>query len=144
MDNLSKIDRSRLMSKIANKDNRLEISVRKFLFANGFRYRKNVRSLPGSPDIVLPRYRTVIFVHGCFWHGHEDCDRARLPVTRGEFWRQKIEVNKERDRRAESQLIEMGWKILKVWRCEQTSKVLRDKRFARLIKQIKTNSIPDS
>jgi DNA mismatch endonuclease (patch repair protein) len=86
------------MSKISGKETKPEILVRKFLFANGFRYRKNDKRSPGKPDIVLPKYKTVIFIHGCFWHGH-NCPARKLPETRKEFWRKKIQENIDRDNR---------------------------------------------
>ena len=92
-----KSTRSYNMSCIRNKDTRPEILVRKFLFANGFRYRLNDKKLPGKPDIVLPKYRTVIFVNGCFWHGHENCKYFKLPATRTEWWKEKIEGNIKND-----------------------------------------------
>ena len=96
-DNHSKESRSRNMAQIKGKNTLPEIMVRKFLFGKGFRYRINDKSLPGKPDIVLPKYRTVIFVNGCFWHGHADCKYADLPKTRTEWWKTKIDKNKERD-----------------------------------------------
>lgn len=106
------------MSRIAGKDTKPEELVRRYLFSKGFRYRKNVRKLPGSPDLVLPKYRTVIFVNGCFWHGHEGCKYFVWPKSNVEFWRQKIETNISRDQRKETQLRDMGWNVLVVWECE--------------------------
>ena len=106
------------MSRIAGKDTKPEELVRKYLFSKGFRYRKNVRKLPGTPDLVLPKYRTVIFVNGCFWHGHEGCKYFVWPQNNAEFWRQKIETNISRDQRKEAQLRDMGWNVLIVWECE--------------------------
>lgn len=106
------------MSRIAGKDTKPEELVRKYLFSKGFRYRKNVRKLPGTPDLVLPKYRTVIFVNGCFWHGHEGCKYFVWPKSNAEFWRQKIETNISRDRRKEAQLRDMGWNVMIVWECE--------------------------
>ena len=110
--------RSYNMSRIAGKDTKPEELVRRYLFSKGFRYRKNVRKLPGSPDLVLPKYRTVIFVNGCFWHGHEGCKYFVWPKSNVEFWRQKIETNISRDQRKETQLRDMGWNVLVVWECE--------------------------
>ena len=95
--------------------------VRKFLFSNGFRYRKNVKDLPGKPDIVLPKYKTVIFVHGCFWHGH-DCPAGKLPETNKIFWKNKIDENKKRDKKNYRKLREEGWKVLIVWECQLKKK----------------------
>ena len=109
--------RSEIMSKISGTETKPEILVRKFLFANGFRFRKNVRSLPGSPDIVLPKFKTVIFVHGCFWHGHS-CKAAKLPKTRKEFWQAKIKRNLDRDESTLLDLKALGWTIIVIWQCE--------------------------
>lgn len=106
------------MSRISGKDTKPEELVRKYLFSKGFRYRKNVRTLPGSPDLVLPKYHTVIFVNGCFWHGHKNCKYFVWPKNNTEFWRKKIEANMERDKRKKSQLEDMGWTVLTVWECE--------------------------
>lgn len=114
----TKESRSYNMSRIAGKDTKPEELVRKYLFSKGFRYRKNVRRLPGTPDLVLPKYRTVIFVNGCFWHGHEGCKYFVWPKSNAEFWRQKIETNISRDRRKEAQLRDMGWNVMIVWECE--------------------------
>lgn len=124
------------MSKISGKETKPEILVRKFLFANGFRYRKNVKSLPGSPDIVLPKYKTVVFVHGCFWHGY-DCKAAKLPETRKEFWTDKIGKNKLRDQNNYGFLTESGWKVITVWQCELKNKTQQAERLERLILEIR-------
>ena len=110
--------RSYNMSRIAGKDTKPEELVRRYLFSKGFRYRKNVRKLPGSPDLLLPKYRTVIFVNCCFWHGHDGCKYFVWPKSNVEFWRQKIETNISRDQRKETQLRDMGWNVLVVWECE--------------------------
>ena len=114
--------RSYNMSRIKNKNTKPEILVRKFLFANGFRFRLNDKKLPGKPDIVLPKYKTVIFVNGCFWHGHENCKYFKLPGTRTEWWREKIEKNIENDLKKQSQLMDLGYKVIIVWECEIKSK----------------------
>lgn len=114
----TKESRSYNMSRIAGKDTKPEELVRKYLFSKGFRYRKNVRKLPGTPDLVLPKYRTVIFVNGCFWHGHKGCKYFVWPKSNTEFWRQKIETNISRDQRKEAQLRDMGWNVIIVWECE--------------------------
>lgn len=114
----SKESRSYNMSRISGKDTKPEELVRKYLFSKGFRYRKNVRTLPGSPDLVLPKYHTVIFVNGCFWHGHKNCKYFVWPKSNTEFWRKKIEANMERDKGKKSQLEDMGWTVLTVWECE--------------------------
>ena len=104
------------MSRIRGSDTKLELLVRRALHSRGFRYRLGGAGLPGRPDLVLPRYRTAIFVHGCFWHGH-DCSLFRLPKTRPEFWQAKIESNQTRDERVLAQLAKMGWHTLVIWEC---------------------------
>ncbi len=131
-DIFSKQKRSEIMSKISSKDTRPEILVRKYLFANGFRYRKNVKKLPGKPDIVLPKYKTVIFVHGCFWHGH-NCKAGKLPETRKEFWEEKIKGNVERDKKNNSELEKLGWNIITIWQCELKNNKNRTKTLEKLI-----------
>lgn len=106
------------MSRIRGKNTTPELKLRKTLHKLGYRYRVNVRKLPGSPDIVLAKYRTCIFVNGCFWHGHKDCRYATRPKTNAEFWRTKIENNRERDLRDYSFLESLGWRVIVVWECE--------------------------
>lgn len=110
--------RSYNMSRITGKDTKPEKLVRQYLFSKGFRYRKNYNKLPGSPDLVLPKYRTVIFINGCFWHGHEGCKYFVWPENNAEFWRKKIEANISRDKLKKTQLEEMGWTVLVIWECE--------------------------
>jgi DNA mismatch endonuclease (patch repair protein) len=131
-DIFSKEKRSKLMSKVTGKETKPEIMVRKYLFSKGFRFRKNVKTLPGSPDIVLPKYKTVIFVHGCFWHGH-DCRKGRLPETNHGFWVDKITKNTERDNRKISELTNLGWKVLVVWDCELVNKTLAEETLGKLV-----------
>jgi len=114
----SKETRSYNMSRIRSKDTKPEMLVRKFLHKNGFRYRLHVKGLPGKPDIVLPKYKTVIFIHGCFWHGHEGCKYYVVPKTRTEWWLNKIGTNIANDTNAESLLKAGGWHIIKIWECE--------------------------
>lgn len=114
----TKESRSYNMSRISGKNTRPEETVRKYLFSKGFRYRKNDRKLPGSPDLVLSKYKTVIFVNGCFWHGHEGCKYFVWPESNAEFWKNKIETNIARDKRNKAQLESMGWNVLAVWECE--------------------------
>lgn len=111
------------MAAIRGKDTKPELLVRKFLFSRGFRYRLNHPRLPGHPDIVLRKYRTVIFVNGCFWHGHENCRYFRLPKTNVDFWKNKIERNRERDKEEQHRLAEMGWHCVTVWECQLKPKV---------------------
>lgn len=106
------------MSRIRGKDTKPELLVRKFLFAAGFRYRLHDKKLPGKPDIVLPKYKTVIFIHGCFWHGHEGCRYYVVPKTRSDWWLNKITSNKIKDSRDILSLKEEGWKILTIWECD--------------------------
>lgn len=115
-DSLTPEQRSAQMSRIRGSNTKLEILVRKGLHARGLRYRLGGAKLPGRPDIVLPKYRTVVFVHGCFWHGH-DCPLYRLPKTRPEFWADKIGKNRVRDQRVTGELEGLGWRVLTVWEC---------------------------
>lgn len=123
MDKLTKEQRHRCMSAIRGKNTKPEIVVRKFLFGRGFRYRLNHPRLPGHPDIVLRKYRTVIFVNGCFWHGHDNCKYYRLPKTNVDFWRKKVERNKKRDVEEQRQLAAMGWHCITIWECQLKPKV---------------------
>lgn len=123
MDKQTKEQRHHCMSSIRSKDTKPEILVRKFLFSQGFRYRLNHPRLPGHPDIVLRKYRTVIFVNGCFWHGHEGCKYYVLPKSNVEFWRKKIERNQVRDKQEYQQLVKMGWHCIIVWECQLKPKV---------------------
>lgn len=104
------------MSRVRSKDTKPEVLLRKLLFSKGFRFRLHGKKLPGTPDIVLPKFRTAIFVHGCFWHLH-DCKRGTLPETRREWWKSKLEKNRERDRKNFLLLNEMGWRVAVVWEC---------------------------
>ncbi|HGM7285341.1 very short patch repair endonuclease [Stenotrophomonas maltophilia] len=121
VDSLTPEQRSAQMSRIRGSNTKLEVLVRKGLHARGLRYRLGGAKLPGRPDIVLPKYRTVVFVHGCFWHGH-DCPLYRLPKTRPEFWADKIGKNRIRDLRVTAQLEAMGWRVLTVWECSLRGK----------------------
>jgi DNA mismatch endonuclease, patch repair protein len=125
MDRLTKEQRHRCMSAIRGKNTKPEIVVRKFLFGRGFRYRLNYPRLPGHPDIVLRKYRTAIFVNGCFWHGHDNCKYYRLPKTNVDFWRKKVERNKKRDIEEQRQLASMGWHCITIWECQLKPKIRR-------------------
>src|SRR5277367_5745619 len=114
----NKETRSYNMSQIKSRNTKPELLVRKFLHAHGFRYKLHDKTLPGKPDIVLPKYKTVIFIHGCFWHGHEGCKYYVVPKTRTEWWLNKITGNINNDVKAEEQLTANGWKVLKIWGCE--------------------------
>ena len=126
--------RSYNMSHIRSKDTSPEEKVRKYLFAHGFRYRKYAKTLPGKPDIVLKKYNTVIFVHGCFWHMH-DCGRFHWPTTNEDYWRPKILGNVERDRQNIEKLQALGWNVIIVWECELKKKVFNE-TMSRLEEQI--------
>ena len=118
-----KSKRSEIMSHIKGANTRPEVSLRKALFAKGLRYRINEKRLIGKPDIVFPKYRTVIFVHGCYWHGHEGCKFAYVPKSNTSFWIQKIQQNKQRDYLVLEQLKTEGWQVLVVWECEIKTKM---------------------
>ena len=118
VDKVSKETRSYIMSRIRSKDTKPEVLVRSYLFSKGLRFRKNDKRYPGTPDIVLPKYKTVIFVNGCFWHLHEGCKYARIPKSNIEFWKKKLYGNKKRDKHNQKALEEMGWKVITVWECE--------------------------
>lgn len=118
MDVHNKEIRSYNMSRIKGKKTKPEEVVAKYLFVNGFRYRRNVKGLPGTPDIVLKKYRTVIFVNGCFWHCHEGCKWFVLPETNAEFWKKKFDCNRERDKQNYKKLQDDGWNVIIVWECE--------------------------
>lgn len=121
--------RSRMMASIRGRDTRPEIVVRRHLHALGFRYRLHQKDMPGTPDIVLPKYRAAIFVHGCFWHGHPGCRFATVPATRTQFWKSKISANQMRDSAAAFMLLESGWRVATVWECAlrvKPKKVLQD------------------
>ena len=124
--------RSYNMSRIRGKDTKPEEMVRKYLFSKGLRYRKNVKDLPGSPDIVLSKYRTCLFVNGCFWHKHEGCKYFVWPKNNAEFWKAKINGNVARDRRQQQALIAMGWNVLVIWECELKADV-RAKSYLAII-----------
>lgn len=116
MDIVDSKTRSRMMAGIKGRDTKIECMVRKELFRQGFRYRINVSSLPGKPDIVFPRYHAVIFINGCFWHGH-GCDLFKWPKTRRAFWKHKIQGNRARDKRVRSKLKQLGWHSKTIWEC---------------------------
>lgn len=136
MDVHSKEVRSYNMSCIKGKNTKPEEIVRKYLFSQGFRYRKNDKRYPGTPDIVLPKYRTVIFINGCFWHGHNGCRYYVTPKTNTEFWLKKINRNIGRDKKNVSDLREMGWNVLVVWECE-LKPGMREKTLSTIVQQIK-------
>lgn len=106
------------MERVKSKDTTIEMSVRRFLFHEGFRYRKNVKDLPGTPDIVLPKYKTVIFVNGCFWHMHQNCKRSSIPENRYDWWKKKLLSNVVNDKLHRDKLEAMGWRVITIWQCE--------------------------
>lgn len=134
-DNHSREVRSKNMSHIRSTNTKPEEIVRKYLFSKGFRYRKNVRALPGCPDIVLPKYKAVIFVNGCFWHKH-DCPRFVWPSSNEDYWRPKIQRNVERDQHNMDSLRSDGWKVIIIWECELKKK-FREDRLSALVAEIR-------
>lgn len=134
----SKEVRSYNMSKIKGRDTKPEMLVRKYLFSKGLRYRLHDKKLPGKPDLVLPKYRTVVFVHGCFWHGHEGCRYYVVPKTKTEWWLNKINGNKANDEKAADALIKAGWNIITVWECD-LKKEKREDTLINVLREIKAN-----
>ena len=139
MDVHDKKTRSYNMSRIRGRNTKPEEMVRKYLFSKGYRYRKNDKRLPGSPDIVLPKYRTAIFVNGCFWHGHNGCKYFVWPQNNNEFWKKKITDNQARDHIKEKQLADLGYRVIIVWECELKNPVYYD-RMSKLEKEIITGN----
>jgi len=123
-DNLTPEQRKKAMSRVQQQNTKPEKIVRSLLHRLGFRFRKNVSSLMGKPDIVLPKYKTIIFVHGCFWHQHKGCRKANRPTSNIEFWNNKLDKNVKRDKQTEAELKSLGWNILIVWTCEMKDKEL--------------------
>jgi DNA mismatch endonuclease (patch repair protein) len=122
MDTLTKEQRHFVMAQIKSRDTRPELAIRSRLHKLGFRFRKNDKRLPGSPDLYFPRYYAVLFVNGCFWHGHSSCKKVRIPKTNSEYWIKKIERNKERDKEEAKALIEQGYRVGVIWECSITGK----------------------
>lgn len=139
MDDLTQDQRRLNMSHIRSVENKPETLVRKYLFSQGFRYRKNVSSLPGKPDIVLPKYHTVIFINGCFWHQHPGCRYAVLPKTHQDYWIPKLQRNIQRDHENSQSLQNDGWNVIVIWECSLT-KAKRQSTLEKLVEQIKANS----
>ena len=135
-DTMTPEQRSRCMSAVKGKDTKPEMIVRKYLFSKGLRYRLHVKSLPGNPDIVLPKYKTVVFINGCFWHGHDGCKYYRLPKSNVEFWKSKITTNKNRDCQNEIKLKGLGWRVIRIWECEIRRVQDRNQSLERLYDQI--------
>ena len=135
-DVLSKEQRRRCMSHIKSKDSKPELLVRQFLFANGFRFRLHRKDLAGKPDIVLPKYKTAIFINGCFWHGHNNCKYATIPETNKEFWTNKISGNIQRDTQNITKLKEQGWRVIEIWQCHLKPKT-KENTLNQLLKILK-------
>ena len=127
------------MSKVSGKETKPEIVVRKYLFSKGFRYRKNDKRYSGKPDIVLPKYKTIILVHGCFWHGHS-CPAGKLPETNKNFWKEKINSNVERDKRNNTKLKKLGWNVILIWQCKINTQKKQYQTLQKLAKQIMKNT----
>lgn len=134
----SKEVRSYNMSQIKGKNTKPEMLVRKFLFANGIRYRLHDKKLPGKPDMVFPKFKKVVFIHGCFWHGHENCQYFIIPKTRTEWWLNKINTNKKKDTENTLSLRELGWKVITIWECELKPNI-KDKKLKSIIREFKRN-----
>ena len=124
--------RHRCMAAVKGKDTKPEMIVRRYLHSLGYRYGLHNKKLPGSPDLVIRKYKTVIFIHGCFWHGHEGCKYSRLPKTNESFWKEKISVNRKRDEQSKEQLEKSGWTVLTVWECDLKNRELREKTLENL------------
>ena len=139
-DHLTPERRSWNMSQIHSKDTAIEVKARKWLYHEGFRYRKNVNELPGKPDVVLKKYKTVIFIHGCFWHKHEGCKYFVWPKSNIEFWEKKIYSNAERDKKNYKLLEDMGWNVIVIWECELKKKNF-DTTMARIVNELTENYI---
>lgn len=137
-DRISPEHRSWNMSRIRGKDTKPEKRLRTLLHRAGYRFRLHDRSLPGSPDLVLPKYQTVVFVHGCYWHRHENCPKATVPKTRTEFWTSKFEGTIERDNRKEAELESKGWNVIKVWECDLEERP--DRVLTSVVRQLKEAS----
>lgn len=131
--------RSRMMAGIRGKNTKPEMVVRRALHAEGFRYRLHVASLPGRPDIVLPKHRAVVLVHGCFWHRHEGCRFATTPATRSEFWEEKFRQNVVRDRKSEQALRALGWRVATLWECDIRN--LDDEALRRLLNWLRSEQV---
>lgn len=127
------------MSRIKGKDTKPEMLVRRFLHANGFRYKLHDKTLPGKPDIVLPKYKTVIEVQGCYWHGHQNCRYSHLPKSNTEFWKEKIGANVKRDKENLKKLKELGWNVIVIWECELKPKVFHQILNDNLLAKLRSN-----
>lgn len=142
MDVHDKKTRSYNMSRIRGIKTKPEEIVARYLFSQGFRYRRNVKSLPGTPDIVLKKYKTVVFVNGCFWHMHDGCKYFVLPKSNVDFWKEKLATNRNRDEKQQSALKELGWKVIVVWEC-QLRKENREGTLEGIRKELKYNYVSE-
>jgi|TARA_B100001964_G_C14131315_1_gene553030 DNA mismatch endonuclease (patch repair protein) len=131
-DIVSEQQRSYIMSRVGSKNTKPELVVRSYLHRRGFRYRIHGEKLPGRPDLVFAKHKTVVFVHGCFWHRHDGCSRATMPSTRVEFWRNKFERNMARDQANQTELRKLGWRVVVLWECEIGTIAARDESLERL------------
>ena len=134
-DTMTPEQRSRCMAAVKSKNTKPEIMVRKFLFSKGLRFRIKSK-LPGHPDIILPKYKTVVFVDGCFWHGHADCKYYRLPKSNVEFWQTKVSNNQNRDAKFTAELSLLGWRVIRIWECELRPKTTQPQVLENLYKDI--------
>lgn len=135
-DVFTKKKRSDIMSKIRAKNTKPELLVRQFLFSKGFRYRLHQNALPGKPDIILKKYKTIIFVNGCFWHGHKNCKKSILPTSNITFWKEKIQANIDRDKKSKRSLKKLGWSIFTIWECDIENKMALTKTMNKLLKYL--------
>jgi DNA mismatch endonuclease, patch repair protein len=136
VDTLTPAERSERMSRIRSQNTKPELWVRRLLHAAGFRFRLHRKDLPGRPDLVLPKYRAVVFVQGCFWHAHH-CQKGRIPGTRGDFWKAKFEGNRKRDARNTRELRAAGWRVFTIWECELAKPTNRERTVERLIRKLR-------
>lgn len=136
VDIFSKKKRSQIMAAVRNKNTKPEVCVRKALFGKGYRYKVNDKTLPGSPDIVLPKYNTAIFVHGCFWHGHKNCIRASKPKSNIDFWESKIQNNIDHDKFVKRELNQLGWIVITIWGCELKNQKIFNRTINKLITKL--------
>ena len=125
--------RSRVMAQVKGRDTTPEIAVRSLLHRLGYRFRLHRKELPGTPDVVLPRHRTVVFVHGCFWHQHPGCEAAARPASNTEYWNRKLDANRARDSRNQAELERLGWRVVIVWECETKDSSALEKRLLGLL-----------
>lgn len=141
-DHLSSENRSKNMAAIKAKNTSPEIKVRRLLFSKGIRFRLHTKNLPGKPDITIKKYKTAIFVHGCFWHSHKGCNRSNIPKSNQEYWIKKISKNVERDEKNKFSLLEQGWKVFIIWECETKNQEKLSDKLDIIISQFYKNTVP--